>query len=245
MRLTRAYVDAALAVGSSVVLPDDVATHLVRVLRLQAGDACTLFNGDGRDYDARISGAGRREVLAEVCGVRDVDNESPLRITLLQGIARGERMDLIVQKATELGVHAIVPVTSERTEVKLDAQRAQKRHAHWRGVAIAACEQSGRTRLPELAAPQPLQSAFGAVAGHAVKLTLDPGGTRAAADIVLDETRALVIAIGPEGGWSSRDRQSLQAAGFIGLRLGPRILRTETAGLAALAALQSRFGGLC
>ncbi|MDQ3228660.1 MAG: 16S rRNA (uracil(1498)-N(3))-methyltransferase [Pseudomonadota bacterium] len=244
MRLTRAYLEMPLAAGKRVTLPGDVATHLVRVLRLEAGDPCTFFNGDGHDYGARIVSTSKREVLAEIVEAREVDNESPLRITLLQGIARGEKMDLIVQKATELGVHAIVPVISERSEVKLDAQRAQKRHAHWRGVVIAACEQSGRTRIPDLTIPQSLQSAASAVASDMLKLTLDPGGQNAIANLSIDQTRGLVIAIGPEGGWSPRDRQLLQSAGFIGLRLGPRILRTETAGLAAISALQARLGDL-
>ena len=244
MRLIRAYVDAPLAVGDRIALPADAAAHLVRVLRLEAGAACTLFNGDGRDCDGRIVVASKREVLVEIIGTHEVHNESPLRVTLLQGIARGEKMDLIVQKATELGVQAIVPMISERSEVKLDAERAQKRHAHWRGVAIAACEQSGRTRIPELTAPEPLLSAIAAVASDALKLTLHPEGQRAVANLSIDHTTGLVLAIGPEGGWSPRDRQVLQGAGFIGLRLGPRILRTETAGLAAIAALQSRFGDL-
>ncbi len=245
MRLIRAYLDAPLAVGSRIALPDDVTAHLVRVLRLEAGDSCTLFNGDGRDCDGRIVSVSKREVLVDIVNARVVDNESRLHITLLQGIARGEKMDLIVQKATELGVHAIVPVISERSEVKLDAQRAQKRHAHWVSVAIAACEQSGRTRIPQLAAPQLLHAAVTETASDALKLTLDPDGQHAVANLDFDSTHGLVIAIGPEGGWSPRDRQMLQAAGFIGLRLGPRILRTETAGLAAIAALQSRFGDLC
>ncbi len=244
MRLIRAYVNAPLTVGSRLALPDDVAAHLVRVLRLEVGDGCTLFNGDGRDCDARIVGIGKREVLAEIVSVHEADNESPLHITLLQGIARGEKMDLIVQKATELGVHAIVPVISERSEVKLDAQRAQKRHAHWHSVAVAACEQSGRTRLPRLDAPQSLQTAIHDPMAGMVKLTLDPTGQHSVAGLVIDAAPGIVIAIGPEGGWSPRDRQALQANGFTGLRLGPRILRTETAGLAAIAALQSRFGDL-
>ncbi len=244
VRLIRAFVDVPLAMGSRIGLPDDATTHLVRVLRLEAGDACTLFNGDGCNYEGRIVSVSKRETLVEILAANAVGNESPLRITLLQGIARGEKMDLIVQKATELGVHAIVPVISERSEVKLDAQRAQKRHAHWRSVAIAACEQSGRTRIPLLQAPQSLPVAAVGMPSHAVKLTLDPDGQHSVANLVIDSANELVIAIGPEGGWSPRDRQVLQAAGYIGLRLGPRILRTETAGLAAIAALQSRFGDL-
>ncbi|MEJ7745286.1 MAG: 16S rRNA (uracil(1498)-N(3))-methyltransferase [Luteimonas sp.] len=240
-----AFVDAELAAGKRIALPEDVAVHLVRVLRLGPGDSCTLFNDDGRDYEARIISASKREVLAEVVAANDVDNESSLHITLLQGIARGEKMDLILQKATELGVHAVLPVISERSEVKLDAERARKRHAHWRSVVISACEQSGRARIPRVAAPQSLQTAASDLAPDVFKLTLDPAGAHSVANLAFDAATGIVVAIGPEGGWSPRDREVLHAGGFLGLRLGPRILRTETAGLAAIAALQSRFGDLC
>ena len=243
MRLTRCHVDADLRIGTSVALPDAAANHLARVLRLREGDGCVLFNGDGHDYDARITAISKRGVLADVIGARIIDNESPLHVTLLQGIARGEKMDLILQKATELGVAAIVPVMAERTEVKLDAERTGKRVAHWHNVIASACEQSGRARLPSLAAPAALGEAAHAVDAGATKLTLDPTGDVSLATVQV-ATNAVVVAIGPEGGWSPRDRDMLSAAGFIGLRLGPRILRTETAGLAAIAALQSRFGDL-
>ena len=243
MRLTRCFVELPLSVGGNVALPESAAAHLVRVLRLQQGDACVLFNGDGHDYAARLSSVGKREVLADIQSAQAIANESPLHLTLVQGIARGEKMDLILQKATELGVAAIIPVMAERTEVKLDAERTEKRMAHWRSVIASACEQSGRARLPTLSAPAALAEAARIVHADATKLTLDPTGdvSLATTQIVGD---AVVVAIGPEGGWSPRDRDTLSAAGFTGLRLGPRILRTETAGLAAIAALQSRFGDL-
>lgn len=148
MRLTRSYVALPLHSGGDVTLPEESANHLLRVLRLREGDACVLFNGDGSDYHARITVAGKREARAVVERVEAVSNEPPLAITLLQGIARGEKMDLILQKATELGVTAVVPVNAERTEVKLDAARLEKRMAHWRSVIVSACEQSGRARIP-------------------------------------------------------------------------------------------------
>lgn len=255
MRLTRVFVDALLAAGTTVVLPESTAGHLLRVLRLGAGDACVLFNGDGHDYHARIVAAGRREATAEVIEARALDNESSLRIVLLQAVARGEKMDWIVQKATELGVAGIVPVLSERGEVKLDGERAGKRSAHWRSVAIAACEQSGRARVPAIEAPQPLTNALAALPAQARRLTLDPEADRSVA--TLEPLRvagsgagedgngiAIIIAVGPEGGWSPGDLALLRGAGFAGLRLGPRVLRTETAGIAAIAALQARFGDL-
>ncbi len=244
MRTTRVHVEAALSVGARCVLPESSATHLVRVLRLEPGDDCVLFNGDGHDYGARLLSAGKRGAEAEVISKRATDNESPLRIVLLQGIARGEKMDLILQKATELGVAAIVPVQAERTEVKLDAERLAKRIAHWRSVIVSACEQSGRARVPALSPPATLADAANDLPDDMLRLTLDPAGERSLATMAAPATATIAIAIGPEGGWSPRDRETLRVAGFEGLRLGPRILRTETAGLAAIAALQSRFGDL-
>ena len=242
MRLTRVHVHATLAPGTRVALPESATAHLVRVLRLQPGDACVLFNGDGYDYDARIHAIGKRGAEADVVAARVVDNESPLRITLLQGIARGEKMDWILQKATELGVASVLPVGSERSEVKLDAARADKRLAHWRSVVVSACEQSGRARVPEVAAPQGLAVAL-AAGVPMPRYLLDPfaDGTIAVLPAAPGEC---TLAVGPEGGWSPRDREQLLASGFIGLRLGPRVLRTETAGLAAIAVLQSRSGDL-
>ncbi len=243
MRVTRAHVDRTLAVGDIVALPDDAATHLVRVLRMQPGDTCTLFNGDGHDYQARLLAAGKRGAEVEVVSSHPVGNESPLRIVLLQGIARGEKMDWILQKSTELGVAGFVPVESERSEVRLDASRAGKRLLHWRSVVASACGQSGRARVPAVDAPRPLQAALEELPAGMPRFLLDPvaDGSIATTHAIGD---ACVLAVGPEGGWSPRDREQLHAAGFIGLRLGPRILRTETAGIAAIAALQARFGDL-
>lgn len=243
MRLTRCFVETALSPGSEVALPESTSTHLLRVLRLREGDACVLFNGDGHDYAAQISAAGKREARARVLAAQAVGNESPLRITLLQGIARGEKMDLILQKATELGVAAVLPVQSERSEVKLDAERAGKRLEHWRNVVASACEQSGRATLPGISPPSSLASAARACEAS-LKLMLDPEGRHVPASLPPPVPATAVLAIGPEGGWSARDREILESAGFTGLKLGPRILRTETAGLAAISALQARFGDL-
>ncbi len=242
MRLTRSHVDAPLQVDDEITLPDDVAAHLLRVLRLQEGDACVLFNGDGHDYHARITAIGKREARAQVLSARRIDNESPLRITLLQGIARGEKMDWILQKATELGMARFLPVSSDRSEVKLDAQRADKRLAHWRGIVVSACEQSGRAVVPDVLAPQALAHAAGLRTGRG--FILDPFAEASLAHLQGEPLRDCTIAIGPEGGWSPRDREHLLAEGFEGLRLGPRVLRTETAGIAAIAALQALSGDL-
>ena len=242
MRVTRCHVDQALDVGVTLTLPEAVAQHLLRVLRLREGDACILFNGDGHDCDARIVGIGKHDAQVEITARRRIDNESPLRITLLQGIARGEKMDWIVQKATELGVARILPIISERSEVRLDGERADRRVTRWREVAISACEQSGRAVLPELTAPSAL--AHAAALRDGPGFVLDPMAEGTSRSVVAILQSACTLAIGPEGGWSARDLEQLRAAGFVGLRLGQRILRTETAGIAAIAALQALAGDL-
>jgi 16S rRNA (uracil1498-N3)-methyltransferase len=244
MRVNRAWVDMPLVPGSRVALPDAAAAHLLRVLRLGVGDDCVLFNGDGRDVGARIVAADRRGGEVELLDARVVDNESPLRIVLLQGIARGEKMDWILQKATELGVAAFAPASSDRSEVRLDAARAARRHAHWCSVVVAASEQSGRARVPAVAAPESLAAAVAALPEGGLRLLLDPHAEQGVGALPAPAGGQVVVAIGPEGGWSPRDRSLLGDAGFIGMRMGPRILRTETAGIAAIAALQARFGDL-
>ena len=243
MRTTRVFVDLPLREGARIALPEDAANHLVRVLRMQEGDACVLFNGDGRDVPATLRAANKRGVEAELGMPVAVDQESPLRIALVQGIARGEKMDWILQKATELGVASVYPVHSDRSEVKLEGDRATKRLVHWRSVVVSGCEQSGRARVPDVAPAQSLQALLVGALPSARRFLLDPEAPYAIATVPAVEGDC-VLAVGPEGGWSPRDRQALQSAGFEGLRLGPRILRTETAGIAAIAALQARFGDL-
>jgi 16S rRNA (uracil1498-N3)-methyltransferase len=244
MRLTRVHVETSLSQGVELELPENAAAHLSRVLRLAVGDECVLFNGDGHDYLARIVAQDKRGLRVAVSTSQSIDNESPLRIVLLQGVARGEKMDLILQKATELGVAAIAPLWSQRSEVKLDAARAEKRLSHWRGVVASACEQCGRARVPEVAAPVSLGAVLNALPAGGLRLILDPEGELALAALSVQADTSVVLAVGPEGGWSPTDREQLRAAGFQGMKLGPRILRTETAGLAAIAALQSRLGDL-
>ena len=241
MRVVRHYVDAALAEGVMVTLPEHAVAHLVRVLRLGLGDPVTLFNGDGFDYQAKISCLLKKTAEVQVLGQCRVDNESSLHLTLAQGIARGEKMDLILQKATELGVIRIAPMITERTEVRLDNERAAKRMLHWRGVVVAACEQSGRARVPEVMEPQTLAN-FVSDPTPELRFILDPLAGKIIADAGIAPGQRVTLLIGPEGGLSERDRLVLRAAGYQGLRLGPRILRTETAGLAALAAINALFG---
>lgn len=242
MRTIRIHVDQPLSTGLELGLPAQAGEHVARVLRLTAGDAITLFNGDGHDYPALIQSVGKRDVIVQVQAAHLVGNESPLSLTLAQGVARGEKMDLIMQKATELGVARIVPLLTERSEVKLDASRAEKRLVHWRAVVASACEQSGRARVPDVCAALPLETWLrGLTDDGTLRLALLPEGTQRAADLRFTAAGGLLV-VGPEGGLGVRDTQALADAGFAGLRLGPRILRTETAGLAAIAALQALHG---
>jgi 16S rRNA (uracil1498-N3)-methyltransferase len=242
MRQIRIHVESVLAPGVDFRLPVQAAEHVGRVLRLAAGDPLTLFNGDGNDYAAIIHAIDKRTVVVQVQSRQPVGNESPLSLTLAQGIARGEKMDLIVQKATELGVARIVPLLTERSEVRLDPARAEKRLLHWRAVVASACEQSGRARLPEIVAAQPLANWLGGLVDDgSLRLALLPEATRSSRDLRFGDAGGLLV-VGPEGGLGERDINALKTAGFEGLRLGPRILRTETAGLAALASLQALHG---
>lgn len=244
MRTIRIHVELPLSIGMELTLPVQAAEHVTRVLRMGVGDPLTLFNGDGHDYQAKLSQVGKRESLVRVEAAQPLGNESPLALTLAQGVARGEKMDLIVQKATELGVARIVPLLTERSEVKLDPARAEKRLAHWRAVAASACEQSGRARVPEIAPAVALTSWLGGLPDDgALRLALLPDGTQRAGALRFGPAGGVLV-VGPEGGLGVRDTSALAEAGFIGLQLGPRILRTETAGLAALAALQALHGDL-
>ena len=242
MRAIRLHTELPLAVGAELALPPQAGEHAIRVLRLVEGDPLVLFNGDGSDYHARICAIGKRDVTVQVTSRQPSQNESPLRLILAQGIARGDKMDLIVQKATELGVVGIVPLLTERSEVKLDPVRAQKRLSHWRAVAASACEQCGRARVPEIQ-PATALSAWLEVlpVDGSLRLALLPEATLACRDLQFAGTGGVLV-VGPEGGLGERDITALRNADFTGLRLGPRVLRTETAGMAALASLQALHG---
>ena len=248
MRIPRIFLASSLRAGDTVELPTSACDHLLRALRLPEGASLVLCNGDGIDYRAQLADVGRRGASARILDATPNLAESPLRVVLAQALARGEKMDWVVQKATELGVAAIAPIVTERTEVHLDAERASRRLAHWQGVAAAACEQSGRARMPDIAEPRTLAMYLADVDAEAVRFALDPEGESPSTIAALHGEHAsrlpIHLVVGPEGGLSERDLAQLRAAGFLGLRLGPRILRTETAGLAALAVLQGMLGDL-
>lgn len=243
MRLIRVHTETALAEGARVTLRGPAAAHVTRVLRLGAGDAVTLFNGDGMDYPARIVALRHGSVDAEVTGRTAARAESPLAMTLVQGIARAERMDLVVQKATELGVAAIVPVATARSVVKLDADSRDRKTAHWRGIAVAACEQCGRARVPDVLEPVTLAARLAKPADAGLRFLLSPDADSSLAAAARGAT-SVELLVGPEGGLEDAERKSALAAGYRSCGLGPRVLRSETAALAALAVLQTIAGDL-
>jgi 16S rRNA (uracil1498-N3)-methyltransferase len=236
MPLRRIYCPHPLKSHIQTVLDGDAANHVLRVLRLRTGDELVLFDGSGCDFTGRVHALGRDRVTIDVDEGRVVERESPLQIVLLQGVSRGPRMDIVIQKATELGVMRIQPILAERSVVRLDEEGASRKQEHWQRVAIAAAEQSGRSRIPEVAAPLRLEAALGSYPGMGTGLLLDPEG-RGARELA-PPVSPVSLLIGPEGGFSDSESRLARDSGFIGLRLGPRILRTETAPLAALAVLQ-------
>jgi 16S rRNA (uracil1498-N3)-methyltransferase len=244
MNAPRFYCPMPLAEGLRADLPEGAARHASRVLRLRVDDALTLFDAGGGEYAARIVGVERERVAVEVLAWRNAECESPIDITLVQALQAGEKMDMTVQKAVELGVARIVPVISRRSVVRLDGERALRRVEHWRGVVASACEQCGRNRVPEVTALEGLERWLAKAPAPGVRrLMLAPGAQQSLATLpqpLSDERVELLI--GAEGGLAPEEMQAAVQAGFVGIRLGPRILRTETAGLAALAAMQSLWG---
>tara|TARA_R110001583_G_scaffold31978_4_gene109087 strand:+ start:75595 stop:76317 length:723 start_codon:yes stop_codon:yes gene_type:complete len=239
--ISRFHFDGVLPPDGEVPLPDAVSHHALRVLRLAEGEPMVLFDGSGIEVDARLVVRGKQGFA--VLGERHENSrESPLELILVQALASGDKMDWIVQKAVELGVARVIPVQAERSVLRLSGERAQKRQAHWQQVAISACEQCGRNVVPEVAPIQSLPAYLEANAG-ADRLVLAPGGERPLAELPRPGA-ALHLMIGPEGGWSDSELNACRATGAIALGLGPRILRTETAGLAAIAAMQARWGDL-
>ena len=241
--MPRFYCPQPLAAGLTVDLPEAVAHHL-HVVRLQPGAGLTLFNGAGGQYRATLSESGKRRATATVDAFEDVEAETPYSVTLAQGLPEGSKMDWIVEKAVELGVTAIQPLAAQRSVVRLAGERLDKRQAHWQGVIVAASEQCGRNRLARLHPLLEVQPWLAAPA-DGVRILLSPRATESLAGWARANTpQAVTFLIGPEGGLTPQEEAAAVAAGALSLSMGPRVLRTETAGLAALAVLAGAWGGM-
>jgi len=245
MRVPRVPLERELAIDHEAALSDDQAHHLLRVLRLPDGAALRLFNGAPGDWHARLVVRGKRRAAALVTAFEPRATEPDRQLTLVQGISRGQRMDYTLEKSVELGVTAIAPVVMARTQAAPTGERAQRKARHWRGVVQAAAAQAGRTRIPSLAEPLPWSQWLAEAPGPTGPcVLLDPDADQAPADLAVERGDALTLLAGPEGGFAPGEREAAYAAGFHGIRLGPRILRTETAAVAALALLQGLHGDL-
>ncbi len=241
--MTRLYFPGAIADHGECHVVAGQAHHVIHVLRLQVGAALTLFDGRGGEYVALIKRLDKSGLTLSVAERREVNRESPLGVVLAQGISSGERMDYTVQKCVELGITAIQPLTTQRSLVRLTSERADKRVGHWQSVAAAACEQCGRNVVPEILPVQPLMKWLGAAQSSRedARYLLSPHANTRLRELVRPQG-TLTLLVGPEGGWNPDETSAAVGAGFIPLTLGPRVLRTETAAVAALAALQAVWG---
>lgn len=242
MNLPRIYQPCQLLCQQELSLTSDAAHHLVNVLRLSMGQQLIIFNGQGGEYLAEIISINKKETIVTIITYNECEPESPLKIHLAQGIARGEKMDFILQKAVELGVAAITPLFTERCNVKLPRERIEKRMQHWQRVIVSACEQSGRTRIPTLHAPLSYSSWL-STANSGLRLILHPKAHHNLRQLTCD-SHTVSIVIGPEGGLTEAELCAAEQQGFQRLSLGPRVLRTETAPLAAITALQYCWGDM-
>ena len=248
MRLNRIYCEGPLAdpnrsADAAIALPSAGAYHVVRVLRMREGAPLILFDGSGIDHHAEIVRIEGDKVSVRLGNSTPGTAESPLRITLVQGVSRSDRMDWTLQKATELGVAAIAPVLTSRSVVRLDAKQAEKKQVHWRGIVIGACEQCGRSRIPAVSTPMPLRDYFTKVRKEGMRLVLSPSAPALLTGIASLPNKVELL-IGPEGGLDDDELLAAQKAGFMPVRLGPRVLRTETAAVVALTVFQALWGDL-
>ena len=242
MRIPRIFTDSPLAVGSQSQLDDNAANHVGRVLRMQAGQALQLFNGDGQDYRATITEAGKKHVQVAVTEAGKNETESTLRVVLAQTLSKGDRMDYAVQKAVEMGVSEIVPLTTERCDVKLKGDREDKRLRHWQQVAISAAEQCGRARVPEIQPVMTVQQWLEHARACDLRLVLHHRTERSLN--TLEKPSSIALMIGPEGGLTAEEIALAEDNGFLPVALGPRVLRTETAPVAAIALCQWLWGDI-
>jgi len=241
-RTVRIYVESALATGAELVLDRQNAHYLSRVLRQRNGDEISMFNGDGNDYRAALTVDGKA-VRATILDCQPNPTESPLHVTLVQGLAKGAKLDLVVQKATELGVAAIAPVSNDRSVLRVSDEKSAQKLAHWKKIAASACAQCNRSRLPEIQAPQSFANWLLENSGDATTLLLQPGSGTSLMQLP-QPSGPLALVVGPEGGFSQSESELALQHGAIAASCGPRVLRTETAGFAAIAILQARFGDI-
>ncbi len=244
MRQLRFYVPFQLVDGECFTLPEDVFKHAIKVLRLSVDAEFVLFCGDNREYRVRLASIQKKSAEVKVLGSQKVNRESSLKIHLIQGVSKGDRMDFVCQKATELGVHSITPVFTDRANVSLSGDRLEKKLSHWKGITTSSCEQCGRNSLPFVNPPEQLPSALKRFSELEIaKFVLSP-----TASCKLLETwkpcRELAVLIGPEGGLSEKELQAAAVAGFQSTLLGPRILRTETAAITFISLFQGLWGDL-
>ena len=242
-RDTRIYTDLPLSVSATMVLQDAASHHLLRVLRRRQGDEIILFNGDGHSYPARVVAVSRRLAEVEILGVEPREQEAALRVTLGVGVSRSVRFDYALQKATELGVSAIIPLLTERAAGVPDSRRAPARMQHWRRILIHACEQTGRNTLPLLDTPRLLHEWLGQT-GYSACLMFTPTGRQTLSGLTRPDGEDAGLLIGPEGGLTEAEQEAAKRHGYSSIRLGPRTLRTETAVVAALTAVQVLWGDL-
>jgi 16S rRNA (uracil1498-N3)-methyltransferase len=241
MTVARFYCPMTLTPDSRVELPNAIAHHAVRVLRLKTGDAVVLFNGQGGEIPGTIAQIQGNRVTVALHASLAVERESSVAVTLIQALTGTDKMDLVIQKAVELGVARIQPVVTERSVVRLDGARALKRLAHWQGVVAAACEQCGRNRLPEVSALAPLRERLAEAHTAAARWTLLPDADQRLRGLAKPDGE-IALLVGAEGGFTPAEQTAARTHGFTPVRLGARVLRTETAGLAALAAIQALWG---
>ena len=237
----RFFCPPPLAAGTAIALPAGAAHHALRVLRLKVGDAVTLFDGEGGEYGGELARSASRAIAVRIVERRGVERESPLSVTLVQGLAAADRMDYAVQKAVELGAAAIVPVVAARSVARLGGARAARRAEHWRQIVIAACEQSGRNRLAKVHEPCDLIAWLRTPSAAQLRVLLAPDAAGSLGELT-KPAGAIELLVGPEGGFSAEESAAALAAGFRAVRLGPRVLRTETAGAAMLAAMNALWG---
>ncbi|OGT56174.1 MAG: 16S rRNA (uracil(1498)-N(3))-methyltransferase [Gammaproteobacteria bacterium RIFCSPHIGHO2_12_FULL_43_28] len=243
MPITRIFQAVPMSEQATIELDEKASHHVMRVMRAKVGDPLTLFNGEGGEYHAIITELNKKSITVQLLQFEAREIESPIHIHLGQGIAKGEKMDFVVQKAVELGVFAITALITERSNVRLDQEREIKKVSHWESIVVSACEQSGRNCLPKIAAPKTLAAWLTALKADRAYV-LSPHVHETLAHEKLPQGSTIALLIGPEGGLSPAEMEVAFANGFKPLNLGPRVLRTETATIAAMTAMQCRYGDM-